>query len=126
VTSGKRSASASTSDSDPASASYLRDTLGLLILRALADEPRHGYAIMRWLEATSEEALRIDEGALYPALHRLEDRGWVRSEWGLSESNRRARYYRLTRSGRARLRRELDRWREHARAVELVLGHEGV
>ncbi|HVS63462.1 MAG TPA: PadR family transcriptional regulator [Thermoanaerobaculia bacterium] len=120
MTSGKGSASIS----GASSSGYLRDTLGLLILRALADEPRHGYAIMRWLESTSAEALRIDEGALYPALHRLEDRGWVSSEWGLSESNRRARYYRLTRTGRTRLRRELDRWRQHARAVERILGAE--
>ncbi|HVS13450.1 MAG TPA: PadR family transcriptional regulator [Thermoanaerobaculia bacterium] len=110
---------------DSAGSGYLRDTLGLLVLRALADGPRHGYSIMRWLESTSAEALHIDEGALYPALHRLEDRGWVRSEWGLSESKRRARFYRLTASGRARLRRELERWRSHARAVERILGADG-
>ena len=99
----------------------LQGTLDLLILKALRLEQRHGYAIIRWLREISEEQLAIEEGALYPALHRLEARGWVEAEWGASENNRRAKYYRLTADGRKRLAAEVDRWSSYVRLVERVL-----
>ena len=99
----------------------LRGSLDLLILRALAWQPAHGYGITRWIEQTTDEALQIEEGSLYPALHRLEERGWVESEWGTSENNRRARFYRLTPRGRAQLGTEAENFRRFARAVFKVL-----
>ena len=90
----------------------LQGTLAILILKALLTGPAHGYAVARWVEATTDDVLRIEEGSLYPALRRLEDNGWVTSEWGLSENNRRARFYTLTAAGRKQLvveRREFDR-----------------
>ena len=95
----------------------LRGTLDLLILRALAWQPLHGYAVARWIEDVTDDVLRIEEGSLYPALYRLEKRAWVESEWGLSENNRKAKYYRLTRRGRAQLRTETDNFTRFARAV---------
>jgi transcriptional regulator len=95
----------------------LRGTLDLLILKALSWGKAHGYGVARWIEFATGEALRIEEGSLYPALHRLEDRGLVETEWGISENNRRARYYRLTAAGRRRLRAESDAWARFARAV---------
>ena len=104
------------------SAELLQGTLGLLILKALLPgDPQHGYGIARWVEATTGDVLRIEEGSLYPALRRLEDRGWVESEWGLSENNRRAKYYQLTRAGRAQLRAHTQRWTRYAEAVFRVL-----
>ena len=97
-------------------------TLELLILRALRTGAQHGYAIGRWLRETSGEALRVEEGALYPALHRLERKGWVAARWGASELGRQAKFYRLTVRGRKALLAEQARWRAHARAVESVLG----
>src|SRR5437868_899849 len=82
----------------------LQGTLDLLILKALSWGPAHGYAVARWIEAATGDALRIEEGSLYPALHRLEERGHVESEWGLSENNRRAKFYHLTPEGRRELR----------------------
>ena len=99
----------------------LQGTLGLVILKALLPGPRHGYAIARWVEDTTEDVLRIEEGSLYPALRRLEDRRWVSSEWGLSENNRRARFYRLTDEGRGALQAELSTWRSYVDAVSKVL-----
>jgi PadR family transcriptional regulator, regulatory protein PadR len=99
----------------------LQGTLGILILKALLAGAAHGYAIARWIEDTTGDVLRIEEGSLYPALRRLEDRGWVDSEWGLSENNRRARYYSITRSGRAHLRAEAALWMQYAGAVTRVL-----
>jgi PadR family transcriptional regulator PadR len=95
----------------------LRGTLDLLILRALKVEPTHGYGVLRWIERTTGDGLRIEEGSLYPALYRLEKRGWVSSEWGLSENNRRARFYQLTRKGRTQLENEVDEFVRFARAV---------
>jgi transcriptional regulator len=95
----------------------LRGTLDLLILRALSLQPTHGYGVMRWIEQATDESLRIEEGSLYPALYRLEKRGWVESEWGLSENNRRARFYRLTRKGRAQLTTDADAFARYARAM---------
>ena len=99
----------------------LRDTLDMLILKALKRGPLHGYAIAEFLEQTSEEVLRVEEGALYPALHRLELRGWLDSEWGISEHNRRAKYYRLTAAGRKQLAEETARWGRMAAAIARVM-----
>ena len=99
----------------------LQGTLGILILKALLPGPAHGYAIARWIESTTEDVLRIEEGSLYPALRRLEDRGWVEAEWGLSENNRRAKYYTLTADGRTHLRAEAAVWMRYAGAVTRVL-----
>ena len=96
-------------------------TLDLLILRALSWGPLHGYAIGRWIRQASEEVLKIEEGALYPALHRLEKKGWLVADWGLTETNRQAKFYRLSRRGREQLRAEVARWNEHATAVHAVL-----
>jgi PadR family transcriptional regulator PadR len=105
----------------PPTVDFLRGALDLLILRALSLQPTHGYGVARWIEQASEDTLRIEEGSLYPALYRLEDRGWVESEWGLSENNRRAKFYRLTRVGRDQLRAEVDNFSRFAGAVFKVL-----
>src|SRR5215204_643197 len=99
----------------------LRGTLDVLILKTLSWGPAHGYAVASWIEQVTEDALRIEEGSLYPALHRLEARGWIESEWGLSENNRRARYYELTAEGRTRLGAEASTWTRFAEAVAKVL-----
>ncbi len=99
----------------------LQGTLDVLVLKTLSWGPRHGYAIARWVHDVSDDMLRVEEGALYPALHRLEKRGWIESEWGLSENNRRAKYYQLTAAGRAQLRAEAARWTRYADAVFKVL-----
>ena len=96
-------------------------TLDLLILKTLALEPLHGWAIAERLHQISSTALRIRQGSLYPALHRLERRGWIKSRWGTSEHNRRAKYYELTRKGTAQLQTEADAWRKLAAAVSQVL-----
>jgi len=95
----------------------LKGSLDLLILRALAARATHGYGVMRWIEEATGAALQIEEGSLYPALYRLEDRGWVASEWGSSENNRRARFYRLTPKGRAQLKIEAGEFTRFAQAV---------
>jgi len=100
----------------------LYGTLNLLILRTLAGGPAHGLDIARRIVRVSEEVLRIEEGALYPALHRLERDGLVEAEWGTSANNRRARFYRLTSQGEAKLVAETRKWVRHARAVGEVLG----
>lgn len=99
----------------------LRGTLDVLILKALSFGPRHGYAVAEFLEQATGEMLRVEEGSLYPALHRMQRRGWVESEWGLSENNRRARYYRLTAEGRRRLREDIAWWSRFAATVSGVL-----
>ncbi|HEX7122813.1 MAG TPA: PadR family transcriptional regulator [Gemmatimonadaceae bacterium] len=99
----------------------LQGTLAILILKALLNGPAHGYGIARWIESTTGDVLRIEEGSLYPALRRCEDAGWVTSTWGLSENNRRARYYTITREGRAHLRAEASTWLRYAAAVTRVL-----
>jgi transcriptional regulator len=96
-------------------------TLDLLILRTLRGGPLHGYAIGRWIRETSDGVLQVEEGALYPALHRLEKKGFIEAEWGLTELNRPGRFYRLTAAGARRLAAESERWREHTRAVAAVL-----
>ena len=99
----------------------LQGTLDVLVLKTLSWGPRHGYAIARWIRDTTDDLLRIEEGALYPALHRMEKRGWIESEWGLSENNRRAKYYQLTTKGRRQLRAEAATWARYSAAVSKVL-----
>jgi transcriptional regulator len=102
-------------------ADVLQGTLDLLILKALSLEPMHGWGVAQRIHQISREALQVNQGSLYPALHRLEHRGWIAAEWGTSENNRRAKYYRLTATGRKQLDAELATWRRYSRAVELVL-----
>jgi transcriptional regulator len=99
----------------------LKGTLDILILQTLAGAPAHGHTIAHAIEHRSEEVLQVEHGSLYPALHRLEDRGWIASFWGTSENNRKARYYRLTASGRKQLTVETSRWDRIVRAVNQVL-----
>ncbi len=97
-------------------------TLDLLILRTLALEPQHGWAISERVQQISSDVLRIQQGSLYPALHRLERRGWIKARWGTSENNRRAKYYELTRSGRRQLGVEKQAWEKLTAAIAQVLG----
>jgi PadR family transcriptional regulator, regulatory protein PadR len=99
----------------------LQGTLDLLILRTLLFGPAHGHAIARHIKQTSEELLRIETGSLYPALHRLEGRGWIAASWELSDKGKRAKYYRLTNAGRKQLSAERTKWETFARAMGLVL-----
>ena len=99
----------------------LRSSLDLLILKALSWGPMHGYAISEWIGDATTSLLLLEEGTLYPALHRLERRGWISSEWGVSENNRRAKFYRLTTSGRARFRAQAALWHRHAEAIAVAL-----
>lgn len=99
----------------------LRGTLDLLILRALSWGPSHGYGVARWIEQATNDALAVGEGTLYPALHRLEERGWITASWGASENNRQAKFYSLTRSGRTQLRAETANWRRYAAAIFAAL-----
>jgi len=99
----------------------LQGTRAILILKALLLGPAHGYGVSRWIEDATADVLKIEEGSLYPALRRLEDRGWVTSEWGLSENNRRARFYAITPAGRKHLRDEAAIWLRYSKAVTRVL-----
>ena len=99
----------------------LQGTLALLVLKTLFWGPRHGYAIARWLEESSSETIRVEEGSLYPALHRMAQDGWIHAEWGTSENNRRARYYQLTPAGRKQLAEEEKSWARLTQAVAQVL-----
>ena len=101
--------------------SLLQGTLDMLILRTLTRGSMHGYAITEFIQEKSENMLRVEEGALYPALHRLELRGWLASEWGVSENNRRAKYYRLTAAGRKQLAAESQTWQRLSGAVMRVM-----
>ena len=96
-------------------------TLDLLILKAIGLGPQHGWAISERIQQVSNDALKVQQGSLYPALHRLERRGWIKASWGTSDNNRRAKYYELTRTGRKQLEAEADAWRRLSIAVELVL-----
>ena len=98
----------------------LQGTLDGLILKALSWSPLHGYAVTRWIKAASQDVFQIEEGALYPALHRLEQKGWVEAEWGLSENNRRAKFYQLTDKGHRALDHERASWVRYATAVARV------
>jgi transcriptional regulator len=103
------------------SAQLLPGTLFMLILRCLARGPMHGYAIARHIQEASEDGLRIEDGSLYPALNRMLVRGWLRAEWGISENNRRARFYTLTREGRKQLDAESKEFERLVRAIQLVM-----
>lgn len=105
----------------PRPAELLQGTLDILILKALTWDPMHGYAVASWIQRVTDDALRIEEGSLYPALHRLEERDLVAAEWGVSENNRRAKFYRLTPRGRQHLRAETSSWTRYAEAVRKVL-----
>jgi PadR family transcriptional regulator len=100
----------------------IQGTLDLLILKTLALEPMHGWAIAKRIQQVSEEILQVTQGALYPALHRLEQQGWLKAEWRPSETGREAKFYRLTRAGRVQLEKELEQWRRLSHAVVLVVG----
>lgn len=106
---------------EPGSGELLRDTLDMLILKTLQRGPLHGYAIAGFIQDRSDSALKVEEGALYPALHRLEVRGLLASEWGVSESNRRAKYYRLTAPGRKELDKETARWKIMSLAIARIM-----
>ena len=99
----------------------VQGTVDLLILKTVALEPIHGWAIAQRIKQVSNEVLILNQNALYPALHRLEEQGWLKSEWGDSENNRRAKYYSLTRAGRKRLEQELAQWRRLSAAIEMVV-----
>jgi transcriptional regulator len=99
----------------------LHGTLDALILKTLAAGPRHGYAIARWIEEATGEALQIEDGSLYPALYRMEQKDWIEAEWGMSELGRRVKLYRLTATGRARLKRETEAWSTFSDAVSRIL-----
>ena len=102
-------------------ADVLQGTLDLLVLKTLAIEPMHGWGIAQRIQQISRNALDVGQGSVYPALLRLENRGWVSNDWGTTENNRRARYYRLTPLGQRQLQRETESWRKYAQAVELIL-----
>jgi transcriptional regulator len=100
----------------------LQGTLDMMVLKALVMGPAHGHTIAHVIEHTSQDVLQVEQGSLYPALHRLEDRGWLESYWGTSENNRKAKFYRLTSTGKKQLVLETNRWRQMARAIGLVMG----
>jgi transcriptional regulator len=99
----------------------LQGTLDLLVMRTIAGEPKHGYQIARAIKTSSDEVLHVDEGALYPALHRLEARGWIEARWGRSENRRRAKFYELTRDGHAALDAQTRNWNQYVAAVARVM-----
>jgi PadR family transcriptional regulator PadR len=99
----------------------LQGTLDLLVLKALTWGPQHGYGVVTWVSQATDDDLQIQEGALYTALHRMEKRGWLVSQWGLSDNNRKAKFYQLTTLGRRQLRHESERWARYARAIAKVL-----
>jgi PadR family transcriptional regulator, regulatory protein PadR len=106
---------------DDSRSDLLQGTLDLMVLRVLALAPMHGYGISQRIQQVSRDVLRVNQGSLYPALLRLEQRGWVASEWGTSENNRRARFYALTRAGRRQLAAETERWQRFSQAIARLL-----
>ena len=106
---------------EPPKTDLLQGTLDLLILKVLAPKPMHGFAISQRIQQVSRDILQVQQGSLYPALHRLEHRKWVSAEWATSENNRRAKFYRLTAAGRRRLQEEVSSWERIASAVSLIL-----
>ena len=106
----------------PSGGEMLQGTLDMLILRTLVMGPAHGHTIAHVIEHTSENVLEVEQGSLYPALHRLEDRGWLASCWGVSENNRKAKFYKLTAAGRKQLVAEASRWRQMVEAIGRVMG----
>jgi PadR family transcriptional regulator, regulatory protein PadR len=111
------------SDNNKARLDVLQGTLDLLILRTLENGPMHGWAISERIQQISQDVLRVNQGSLYPAMHRLEHEGWIAAEWGVSELGRRARFYNLTASGRKQLERETEDWGRFTTAIGRVLKH---
>jgi PadR family transcriptional regulator, regulatory protein PadR len=105
----------------PIASDRLQGSLDMLVLRTLVREPMHGWGISQRIQLLSRDILRVNQGSLYPALHRLEEKGWIAAEWGTSENNRRAKFYRLTATGRKQLERETSSWEDFAEAVFLIL-----
>ena len=105
----------------PIASDRLQGSLDMLVLRTLVREPMHGWGISQRIQLLSGDLLRVNQGSLYPALHRLEEKGWITAEWGTSENNRRAKFYRLTATGRKQLERETSSWEDFAEAVFLIL-----
>ena len=105
----------------PRKMELVKGTLDVLVLKSLSWGPMHGYAVTRWIRETSDDALQVEEGALYPALHRMEERGWLKAEWGVSENNRRAKFYALTEQGRKQLQIDSSRWTRFAESVAKIL-----
>ena len=106
---------------EPTPPELLQGTLDMLILKALQHEPMHGFGISVRIRQMSDEVLQVEQGSLYPALYRLEDKGWIKAEWGTSENNRRARFYELTAAGRKQLNAETENWARVSAAINLVL-----
>ena len=109
----------------PPDLDLVRGTLDLLVLKTLSWGPMHGLGVLRSIEQTTRERLQVEEGALYPALHRMERKGWLAAEWGITEKNRKAKFYRLTAAGRRQLTAEVSKWSHYTEAVGLVLAAEG-
>ena len=105
----------------PSTVEFRHGAIELLLLKALTRGPQHGFSIARWIQTAADDVLRLEEGSLYPALHRMEDKGWVKAAWGTSENNRRAKFYQLTAKGRARLADDMRDWWRYAAAVGKVL-----
>ena len=109
------------SETMPTPTEVLKGTLDLMILKSLSGGPQHGYGVVRWIRSTTDGTLEVEDGALYPALHRLAARGWITAEWGISENNRRAKYYELTVAGRRQLRQELTSWARFSEALTKIV-----
>ena len=105
----------------PPGLELVRGTLDLMILKTLSWGPMHGLAVLRWIEQAAREELQIEEGALYPALHRMEQKGWLAADWGYTDGGRKAKFYRLSPAGRRQLTAELSRWERYTRVVDLVI-----
>ena len=103
----------------------LHGTLDALILKTLSWGPRHGYGVARWIEDTTSNAIQVEEGSLYPALYRMERKGWIEAEWGMSELGRKAKFYKLTTAGRRQLKLETAQWSAFANAVSVILAPAG-
>lgn len=99
----------------------LQGTLDMLVLKTLTKGTMHGYEVAKWIRQTTDDILHVEEGSLYPALHRMEKRGWVKSEWGTSENNRKAKYYSLTKTGREQLQIESSTWRQQSEAISKIM-----
>jgi PadR family transcriptional regulator, regulatory protein PadR len=99
----------------------LQGTVELLVLKTLSWGPMHGYGVASWIETVTSDALRVEEGSLYPALYRMAQKGWISAEWGLSDNNRKAKYYRLTGEGRRQLRKQMSGWHRFAAAVDAAI-----
>jgi transcriptional regulator len=110
--------------SAPPERELLRGTLDMLVLKTLSWAPMHGLAVLRWIEAGTRERLQIEEGALYPCLHRMEQKGWLIAEWGYTDGGRKAKFYRLSAAGRRQLAAEVSRWRHYTETVALLLAAE--